>query len=271
VGLPAPTITSKSKSTYSKSKPIILIIEDHADVRQYIKSILGDAYRILQAEDGSKGLKIATERQPDLIISDVMMPQMDGYEFCRHIKKDHQTSHIPIILLTARADQQDRLEGLETGADDYLTKPFDAQELRVRSRNLIEQRRKLRERFVKDPLVKPKEITVTSSDEKFLSQLFELVEQDLSDPELNVTHLMKQLGLSHAGLHRKVKALTGVSPVELIRLIRLHHARELLEKHYGNVSEVAFEVGFNSLSFFSYCFNKRFGITPSTLLKQNQA
>jgi DNA-binding response OmpR family regulator len=255
---------------FGQHQGTILIVEDHKDVRRFIRYILGDQYRILQAEDGGKGFKMATERQPDLIISDVMMPRMDGYEFCRCIKEDQQTSHIPMILLTARADHQDRLTGLETGADAYLTKPFDAEELRVQSRNLIEQRRKLRERFVKDPFVKAKEITVTSSDEKFLSQIFELVEQDLSNPELNVSHLMKNLGFSHAGLHRKVKALTGVSPVEFIRLIRLHRARQLLEKNFGNVSQIAFEVGFNSLSFFSYCFNKRFGITPSSLLKLDQ-
>jgi signal transduction histidine kinase/ligand-binding sensor domain-containing protein/DNA-binding response OmpR family regulator len=246
----------------------ILIVEDHDDVRQYIRSILDGQYSILLAGDGSKGLKLAAEKQPDLIISDVMMPQMDGYEFCRKIKENVKTSHIPVILLTAKAGQEDRLEGLEIGADDYLTKPFEAQELLLRSRNLIEQRKKLRQRFAGDPYAPVNEITITSADEKLLSRLIEVVTQDLANPDLDITRLTKKVGVSHITLYRKLAALTGLTPVNFIRIIRLRRAKQLLENQFGNVSEVAFEVGFNSSNYFSRCFIKQFGTSPSTYLKQ---
>jgi DNA-binding response OmpR family regulator len=205
----------------------------------------------------------AFEKMPDLIISDIMMPGMDGMELCRRLKTDERTSHIPIILLTARAGEASKLEGLETGADDYLTKPFHAEELTVRVKNLIEQRAKLRECFSKKISVQPKDIAVTSTDEKFLQRALQIMEDKIGDPEFDVETFSKEMGMSRTQLHRKLKALTDQSPSDFMRIIRLKRAATLLEGQVGNISEVAFLVGFNSLTYFTRTFKQYFGKTPS--------
>jgi AraC-like DNA-binding protein len=196
---------------------------------------------------------------------------MGGFELCAKLKTDHRTSHIPVILLTARATAEDKIGGLETGADDYIIKPFDARELRVRVRNLIEQRRKLRERFRKEGILQPQEIAVTSTDQKFLQKVLDIVESHISDERFSVETFGKEIGMSRALLHRKMRALINHSPSEFIRSLRLNHAAQLLAKHGGNVTEIAFQVGFNNLSYFARCFHQQFGVSPSVYASQRHS
>jgi len=195
---------------------------------------------------------------------------MDGYELCNNLKTDERTSHIPVILLTAKAAMEDKLEGLETGADDFITKPFDPQELQTRIRNLIELRIKLQERFMRnirklgmDHLMDLETPDLTSMDQQFLQKALKLVVENISDPELNVEKLGSELSLSRRQLHRKLVAITGDNPNKFIRSIRLNRAAELLKSKTGNVTEIAFEVGFNNLSYFAKSFKEEFGILPS--------
>jgi signal transduction histidine kinase/DNA-binding response OmpR family regulator len=248
-----------------KNRPLILIVEDNPDVQAYIAEQLKEEYRIEKAADGQEGLERAQDALPDLIISDVMMPKMDGVELCRRLKTDERSSHIPVILLTAKAEREDRHAGLETGADAYLTKPFDARELKIRVQQLIDQRRKLRERFASETLLKPREVAVTSTDESFLRRVLDTIEKYLDEETFSVVELGREVGMSRSQLHRKLKALTGQSPNQIIRNMRLQRARDLLEKGAGNASEVALMVGFSSLAYFSKCFKDAFGQTPSQL------
>ena len=245
----------------SSEKPIILVVEDNIDLGRYIGDHLPGCGIIL-AFNGTDGVNKAFHHVPDLIISDVMMPEMDGIEFCKKIKEDEKTSHIPVILLTAKADVESRLEGLETGADDYMTKPFNARELQTRIKNLILQREKLRERFSRTVILKPKDIAITSPDETFLEKVMAIVENHLSDSEFSVDVFQKEIGTSRMQLHRKLKALTGHSAGEFLRIQRLIRASEMLSKTDDNISEVCYQTGFTSLSYFAKCFKKQFGITP---------
>ena len=244
-------------------KPIVLIIEDNADVRGYIKDYLVPAYQVTEARDGTGGTEKAKEMIPDLIISDVMMPGKDGFEVCRTLKLDEKTSHIPIILLTAKAASENKIEGLETGADDYLIKPFDPRELLARVRNLIDQRRKLRERFKASMPLRPGEIAVTSMDDAFLKKVMAVVELHMGEEGFRTDELCALVGMSRSQLHRKLSALTNQPPGEFIRYIRLHRAMDLLQKGAGTVSEIAYQVGFSDPSYFSKCFRRQFGKVPT--------
>jgi len=244
-----------------------LIVEDNPDVRQYIKDQLAGQFALLEAEDGAAGLELAIREVPSLILSDIMMPKMDGTTLCNRLKTTDATSHIPVILLTAKAEQSDKLEGLEQGADDYLTKPFDAQELKLRVGNQIEQRRRWRERFSKEISFKPQEVAVTPVDEQFLQQVVGVIEANMDDEFFGVPRLAAEVGLSRSQLHRKLKALSDKSPSQIIRDMRLQRARDLLEKQAGNASEIAFMVGFNSLAYFSKCFKEAFGVSPGEYRK----
>ena len=247
-------------------RPLLLIAEDNPDLRRFIAESMQDNFRIISAENGAAGLTLAIDQIPDLVISDVMMPEMDGFELCRRLKMDEHTSHIPVILLTAKAGQQHKLEGLETGADAYLTKPFDEQELHIRARNLVEQRRILRERYARPGQVvrlQPESVAVTSADERFLQKVSAAIEANMDNEFFSVEDLASAVAFSRSQLHRKVKALTGESPSDLIRSFRLTRAKELLEKGAGNVSEVAMEVGYSSLSYFTRSFKQAFGVLPS--------
>ena len=197
-----------------------------------------------------------------------MMPEMDGNELTRLLKSNEKTSHIPVILLTAKSEQESKIEGLETGADDYLTKPFDTRELLVRIKNLIEQRRKLQEKFRREIIVNPGDITVTSIDEQLLQRAIDTVENNISDPALDTTAMAKEVGVSRMLLHKKLKALTGQSTGEFIRTLRLKRAAQLLLQGHGNVTQVAFDVGFQSLSYFAKTFRKQFGQSPSQYSSQ---
>ncbi len=254
---------SRAPEDRHSEKQLILVVEDNGDVREYIKGILPDCYRVLEARDGLEGVERAWETIPDLVISDVMMPKKDGYELCRMLKTDERTSHIPIILLTAKAASENKLEGLETGADDYLIKPFEPKELQVRIKNLIELRRKLRERFRVAVPLKPGEVAVTSMDDVFLKKVMVAVEQHMGEEHFHTDDLAKEVGLSRVQLHRKLTALTNQPPGDFIRYLRLHRAMELIEKNAGTISEIAYNVGFNDPSYFSKCFHKQFGKVPT--------
>ncbi len=248
-------------------KPIVLVVEDNADVRAYIKGYLLPGYQVTEARDGAEGIEKAQEVIPDLIISDVMMPKKDGYEVCRTLKLDEKTSHIPIILLTAKAASENRIEGLETGADDYLIKPFEPKELLARVKNLIVLRRRLRERFSAGVPLKPGEIAVSSIDDVFLRKVAAVVERRMGDENLSVEELGQEVGMSRSQLHRKLTALTNQSPSDFIRYMRLHRAMALLQGNAGTVAEVAYSVGFGDPSHFSKRFHEVFGITPGEVRK----
>ncbi|HMQ47511.1 MAG TPA: tetratricopeptide repeat protein [Saprospiraceae bacterium] len=270
----APTPTDKAPSSSVKTavllpeeKPVILLAEDNRDVRQYIIDQLEGSYQIVEAENGQLGLEKAIQLLPDLIISDIMMPVMDGMALCKNLKTNEKTSHIPVVMLTARAEQADKLQGLKTGADDYLTKPFDAQELQIRVANLIEQRRKLQEyyRQTLSPFATAK-IEVENMDTTFLRRVKDAIEQNMEEETFGVVELSEQINMSRSQLHRKLTALTGHSPNQIIRNMRLERAKQLLESNAGNASEVAFLCGFNSLAYFSKCFKDQYGISPSEVV-----
>ena len=203
-----------------------------------------------------EGIEKARQIVPDLIISDVMMPKKDGYEVCRDLKNDEKTSHIPIILLTAKAASENKIEGLETGADDYLIKPFEVKELIARIRNLIEVRRRLRERFSVGTVLKPGEIAVTSLDDAFLRRVIAVVEKNMGNEDFSVEDLGREVGMSRVQIHRKLTALTNQSAGEFIRYMRLHRAMDMLKKDSGTVSEIAYSVGFGSPAYFTKCFHR---------------
>lgn len=251
-----------NKEINQSTLPLILAVEDNADLRNFIRETVHKHYQIIEAVNGKEGLERAIAEVPDIIISDVMMPVMDGFALAEKLKKDERTSHIPVILLTARAGQHHKLEGLESGADDYLTKPFDARELLVRIQNLINQRKLLRKKFAGEILLKPSEVAVNSADEVFLNKIMKAIEENMSEEEFGVEALAKEAAMSRSQLHRKLVALTGQSPSEILRNTRLLRAKELLQKRSASPSEVAFKVGFNSHAYFSKCFKEEFGVSP---------
>jgi signal transduction histidine kinase/ligand-binding sensor domain-containing protein/DNA-binding response OmpR family regulator len=256
-----------SRIPYPESR--ILLVEDNADLRHYIRSNMDGQYRFSEAENGEEGFKKAKKDIPDLIISDVMMPKMDGFEFCANIKTDERTSHIPVILMTARAEQEDKLEGLETGADDYITKPFDNKELLIRVKNLIEQRRKMRERFTRESSLIIDKIAHTSTDEKFVNRVINIISQHISEANFNVESLTEEIGMSRMHLHRKILGLFGQTPGVFLRTIRLKRGAELLKEKSGNISEISYEVGFDNPSYFGLCFRRQFGLSPSDYCKKS--
>jgi len=255
-------------------KPIILIVEDNLDMRAYIRDYLEPDYQVIEAIDGKEGLEKAIQHIPDLVISDVMMPKMDGYQFCHALKSDGRTSHIPVIILTAKASQESKMEGLETGADDFMVKPFDADELLVRVRNMVEQRKRWREQFQKKfnksdftPFPQLLESSINSMDEQFLQEGFKIVEKHLDDTEYNVEQFLADMAMSKVQLYRKLKGLLNISAIEFIRSIRLGHAARMIEEKSDNIAQIAYAVGFNNPSYFAECFKKQFGVSPSEFSK----
>jgi signal transduction histidine kinase/DNA-binding response OmpR family regulator len=246
------------------AKDIILVVEDSVDMRSYIKSSLEPQYRVVEAIDGRDGIEKASQIIPDLIISDIMMPETDGYELCRVLKNNRDTSHIPIILLTAKASEENILQGLELGADDYVTKPFSTQLLCARIKNLVDLRRHLQQTIYRQMTLKPVKTSVSTIDKEFVKDLQEVINKNISDSEFNVEELCKRLYMGRTTLYRKILALTGEPPTEFIRSYRLKRGAELLKKGMGSVLEVAFEVGFSSANYFSKCFKKKFHQLPSS-------
>ena len=259
--LPSPIATESIVTT--EELPIILIAEDNEDARAFMRTQLVNHYTILEAEDGLDALNKTKFQIPDLVISDVMMPKKDGRELCKELKQDERTSHIPVILLTALAEKEDKIEGLNVGADDYLVKPFDSLELLTRVKNLLENRKKLREAFGKTVQLKPGEISVTSLDNQFLQKSIDVVSVHLSDPSFGVDTFAHEIFLSRTQLHRKLKAITNLSATDFIRHLRLQRAKELLEKNSGTVAEIADAVGFTNHSYFAKCYYEEFGLLPN--------
>jgi len=245
-------------------RPLLLIVEDNPDVRFYLAECVKNVYRVVTAENGAVGIQKALERIPDIIISDVMMPEKDGFDLCESLKTDERSSHIPIVLLTARADFESRIAGLKRGADDYLAKPFEPVELMIRLDNLVQQRRRLQQRYAAMPLpLAPTEDPELVLEDAFLLKIREIVEANLSDSEFDMPQLEQALGMSRSQVFRKVKALTGASPSVLIRNIRLHQAKALLRDNTLTIAEIAYEVGFSTPAYFSTSFLEAFGKTPS--------
>jgi len=247
-------------------KPVILLVEDNIDIRVQLADNFQSRYTIRHSSDGVVGFKKAIEIIPDLIITDLMMPFMDGLEMCTRLKNDERTSHIPVIMLTAKVTIEEKITGLQTGADDYVSKPFHMAELKARVENLINQRRKLRERFSKEISIQLSDITVTPLDEKFLKKAVTLVEQHLNDPHFDLTQFRNEMNMSGSTLFRKLHALTNQSPTEFIRTLRLKRAASLLTQNFGNITQVSLEVGFNNLSYFNKSFRKLFGVAPGEYL-----
>jgi DNA-binding response OmpR family regulator/anti-sigma regulatory factor (Ser/Thr protein kinase) len=246
-----------------EARPTVLIVEDNHDLMQYMINGLRDQYTLLTGVNGREGFELAKMHLPDIILTDWMMPEMDGLALCDALKSDALTNHIPVILITAKADTESKLKGLAKGADDYIYKPFDFEELVYKVSNRIAQQKVLQDKLRHDLLSEPaRPQNVFSDDEKFLFRFKEAVEKRLSE-ELSVDVLRKELGLSRVQLSRKVNALVGIPINEYIRLLRLKKAAQLLDKKWGPVSEVAYEVGFTNLSYFSKCFKEQYGKTPS--------
>ena len=249
-------------------KPEVLVVDDNADIRELLKTILQDMYRVTLADNGEMGLKKAKMLVPDLIVSDVMMPVMDGLEMCRMIKNDSVTCHIPVLMLTARTLEEHRVEGYAHGADAYLTKPFSAQVLLARICNLLSTRKTLRKVFAENvadsssQVIENIDVQLQTSDNTFIKRLRDTIQQNLSNSDFSVERIGEEIGMSRVQLYRKVKALTGMSPVELLRKSRVEKGRHLLKTTDLSISEIAYDTGFTSPSYFSKCFKDEFGMSP---------
>lgn len=250
---------------FDAERPLVLIIDDNNGMRAYLRSILQDKYNVSEATNGEQGLEKARREVPKLVVCDVMMPVMDGLEFTKRLKEDTATSHIPVVLLTARSLSEQRKEGYDTGADSYITKPFSGQVLLSRIENLLRSRIMLRSVFAGDKRETEEEEKLNEADKTFVGRLRTAIQENIGDSDFSVERLGEEIGLSRVQLYRKVKALTGQTPVELLRKARLTKARQLLEKTEKSVSEIAYEVGFTSPSYFNKCFKDEFDINPSSL------
>ena len=264
------TLQAVAPESTPDDKETILVIDDNLDIRDYVRSVLQDEYNVIEAANGQEGLQQAMKYVPDAIICDVMMPVMDGMECCRRLKSEVQTSHIPVMMLTAYAVDEQKIKGYECGADSYISKPFSARLLTVRLRNLIENRRRLQSLFADISNVSLQKTPVAEVDKGFLEKLHRLIEERLSDPDLSVEELGEQIGLSRVQLYRKTKALCGYSPNELLRIARLKKAASLLASTEKTISEITYEVGFSSPSYFTKCYKEYFGENPTAVLKRKK-
>ncbi len=262
---------SPATSNLTSLAPSVLIVEDNPDLQAYIVTQLEGQFRVYAATNGAEALPIAASETPDLILTDLMMPEMDGFALTRHLKNDPRTSHIPVVMLTAKAAREDRIGGLQTGAEAYLTKPFDAEELRTLISRLTAQRKVLQEKYSRLVVLgaAPPSHAV-SLDEQFLQQVLRVIEENLDDDMFGVEQLAAGVNMSRSNLFRKLDALTGKSPTHLIRELRLARAKQLLEQGAGNTTEVALMVGFNTPAYFVKCFVDQYGITPGELRKRKQ-
>lgn len=249
--------------TSEDARNVVLVVEDNDDVRAYIRSCIPDTYQVMEARNGRQGLEMALKWVPDLVLSDLMMPEMDGIEMTAQLKKEEASSHIPVIMLTSRAESDARLEGLETGADAYLTKPFNPAELQIRIQKLIELRQTLRDKYRGEMLLGPQKVEATSMEESFLLKVQELIRERLGDEQLAVADMAEAVGLSQVQFNRKFKALTGNTPNKFLRKHRLDVAKQLIEQNAGTMAEIGFQVGFRSAAYFSKCFMDEFGMSPS--------
>ena len=256
-----------SVASLLKQQPTVLLVEDHEEVRAFIKAQLTHLYKIIEAENGAVGWQQTLQQTPSLIISDVMMPVMDGVIFCDKVKTDPRTDHIPIILLTAKADVESRIKGLQTGADDYLAKPFNSEELKVRCANLIKQRQKLQQRYQQSLFLPKGKKGISNAEVAFIKEAIRVVETNLSNAEFSAENFASAMHLSRTHLYRKLKATTGMSITDFMRNLRLEKAHLLLSESADNISEIAYQVGFNNLSYFARCFREKYNCSPSEFAK----
>jgi signal transduction histidine kinase/DNA-binding response OmpR family regulator len=261
---------SANKNKDEENKSLILIVEDNFEVRSFIKENLENKYRIEEAENGEEGINKAIEKIPDLIITDVMMPKVNGFELCNKLKNDHRTSHIPLVILTAKADEEDKIDGLQIGADEFLAKPFSSRELEIRVGNLIHIRQLLREKYKEISVIKSEDINVNPIDKDFLEKVFQLIRDHLEDQQFSVQKLADDMAMSVSQLNRKLNALINQSAGKLIRSTKLDYAAKLLEKNAGNITEIGYRIGFSDLPSFTNSFKEKFGISPSEYLKQRK-
>lgn len=268
--LPASTEKLKlpTASPSAPEKPTVLIVEDNEDMRQFIRYILSDNYNLIEAENGEEGFEVAKKHLPDVVISDVMMPKTDGFDLCQLLKTNVATNHIPVILLTAYALDEQKQVGFESGADAYISKPFNVKLLKTRVRKLIENRKKMRESFSNFLLNETKQETLGKVEQQFITDFTQYVENSIANPELNIDEIADALGLSRSNLYRKIKSLTDYSPNELIRTIRVKYAKQLLNSKAKSISEVAYEVGFSSPSYFAKCFKDFYNESPTEYLER---
>ncbi len=262
-----PALQPSTESAAEEGRIRVLLVEDNPDVLTYIRSCLEESYELFEAYNGKEGLEMAIQEVPDLVVSDVMMPEMDGFDLCKAMKADIRTSHIPLVLLTAKADQESRISGLKRGADAYLAKPFNREELLVRLEQLLDNRKKLQARYRNVEELEPSEDEAIQQEDAFLARIREELEKNLDDETLGISGLARAIGVSRAQLHNKVKALTGHSPSVFVRTIRLHKAKELLRTTDLNVTQVAYEVGFRDPAYFSRTFSEEFGHSPKEVRK----
>jgi signal transduction histidine kinase/CheY-like chemotaxis protein len=260
-------LSDETLQNKNEESPILLIVEDNTEVRAFIKMSLQHKYQIIEAENGQEGIDKAIEYVPDIILSDIRMPLKDGIALCNTLKYDERTSHIPILLLTADATEENELKGLESGADDFITKPFKLRILEKRLENLIGLRKALRNRYSQEFILKPTDISITSTDEAFLTKLQEIIDADFSNPDFNAVVFCKKIGMSRMQLHRKLLAYTGLSTSAFIRSQRLKQALDILKTSDATVNEVAYTVGFNTPSYFIKCFKEAYKKTPLEYLQ----
>jgi signal transduction histidine kinase/DNA-binding response OmpR family regulator len=256
-------VKTTTKEFENNELPLLMLVDDNADIRMILKEIFKDDFKIIEAQDGQEALKIAEKEIPDCIISDVMMPKMDGYEFTKTIKNNELTSFIPIILLTAKTSDDAHLEGLKSTADAFLTKPFNNEIVKATVNQLIAERKKLHKRYSQELVLRPVDIVINSQEEKFIERLQNILDKNLSNSEYSAEDFASEIGMSRMQLHRKLKSLLGVSSTEFLRNERLKVGAELLKKGNGNISEIAYSVGFSDVSYFSKCFKEIYQCTPS--------
>jgi DNA-binding response OmpR family regulator len=253
-----------------EKKPVLLIVEDNRELRQHLKNELKKDFKIREAVNGVDGLEKVLKFFPDIIISDIMMPEMDGFELCRRIKTDIDTSHIPTVLLTARNLEEDKIEGYQTGADEYLPKPFNVHVLRARLRNLLDSRQRLKEKFLNSGVLPAKEVTTNTLDEVFLDKVTKAILENISDPDFSLESLLEKVGISRSHFFRKINSLTGQNPSNFIRTVRLKYATGLLIQNQYSIKEISYMSGFNSSAYFSKTFRELFGKTPQQYIEEHQ-
>ena len=264
-----PGIISEEVLIDSDDKPILLLVDDNTDIRSFIKESFNGDYKVLEAQNGRHGVEMAFEHIPDIILSDILMPEVTGIQLCEQLKSDERTSHIPIVLLTAKGDSETEIQGLKIGADDYIQKPFKLKLLTNRLNNLVNSRALLRERYSKEVVLKPTDIAINSGDQRFIERVKDILDTNISDDSFSSEDFSKALGMSRMQLHRKLKALTGLTTSEFLRTERLKVATVLLKDPSLNISEIGYQVGFSSPSYFSKCFKETYGMLPSEFRNSN--
>ncbi len=255
-------LEEKGISEFDSTIPTVVVAEDNDELRLAIEKTLAVRFNVIAVENGKVALKMIHKILPDLIISDVMMPELDGIALSKKLKKEFNTCHIPIILLTTLDEDEDKIKGIESGADDYIIKPFNAKILLSKAMSLIESRKTLQRKFVSDVQSVPSEIAITSMDEKFIQDAIAVIELHMEDSEFNVELFSTAMHVSQSSLLRKLKGITGQSPNQFIRSIRLKRAAQLLQGSNFNVNEVCYKVGFNDVKYFRQCYQKQFGVNP---------